>query len=194
MEESGRPATSCISPGVRTQTRCELHPLVTVRLRYNISLTQPQYWIESTLKSRGQASTSVICFIGDTDNLPKCANHLVNLEDDYLAGWLSVISSHVSRPIEELPFFGALPRPEYSHDCLAQLQVMGLVEAVRDRIGFRLMEKGARVMWAYQYLASISLSGISALSDVNVSLGNNMARSAAHLSFGPLVSVASQKT
>lgn len=150
-------------------------------LRSNVSLTQPQYWIESTLKSPGQAPPPVVCFVGHTDSLPRCATHLVNREDDYLAGWLSVISSYPSRPIEELPFFRALSDPACSRDCLTQLQVMGLVEAGRDRIGFTLTEKGSRVIWAYQYLANISLSGISALSDVSVCLANNTARSAVRL-------------
>ncbi|KAG6357328.1 hypothetical protein INS49_015206 [Diaporthe citri] len=152
-----------------------------VCLRSSISLTQPQFWIESTLRSSGQSSPSVVCFVGDTESLPKCANHLVNREDDYLAGWLFTIMTYPGRPIEELPFFGALSSPTYSRDCLGQLQVMGLIEPGSDRMGFVHTEQGARVMWADEYLANISLSGISALADVSMHLGGNMARSAARL-------------
>lgn len=150
-------------------------------LRSNISLTQPQFRIESTLKSPGPASPSVFCFIADTDNLPSCTKHQINREDDYLGGWLSVVHTYPSKPVEELPFLGALQGPTYSHDCLAQLQVMGLVEPDRGGNGFVPTDRGARAMWAHQSLANISLSGITALAEVSVRLGGNLARSAARL-------------
>lgn len=150
-------------------------------LRSTVSLTQPQFRIEATLTSPEQPPPSVVCFVADTDNLPSCTSHLINREDDYLGGWLSVIHTYPSRPVEELPFFRALPSPTYSHDCITQLQVMGLVEPDRDGIGFVHTDKGARVMWFHTSLASISLCGITALADVSVRLGGNLARSAVRL-------------
>lgn len=146
-----------------------------------ISLTEAQNMMESNLRGPGQDPTPVTCFIEDTGSLPKRVDHLINREDDYLAGWLSVIYLYPGQSIEKLPFFGALVWPAYSHDCLTQLSIMGLVEDGKENMGFTLTQKGASVMSAHECLEDISLSGISALADVGLRLRKNVARSAVRL-------------
>lgn len=146
-----------------------------------ISLTEAQYRMESNSRAPGQDPVPVSCFIEDSSGLSKRADHLINREDDYLAGWLSVIDLYPGQPVENLPFFGALVWPAYSHDCLTQLSIMGLVEDEKDKIGFKLTQKGDSVMSAYDFLRDISLSGISALADVGLRLQKNVARSALRL-------------
>ncbi|KAK7697691.1 hypothetical protein SLS64_013247 [Diaporthe eres] len=152
-----------------------------VCLRTEISLTEAQFRIESGLRSPGQAAPSVVCFLADSESLPRCPGHFINREDDPLAGWLSAVSSFPGCPVDQLPFYGALGSPTHSRDCLAQLQVMGLVTVGRDAVGYELTQKGQRVMDADGWLKEISLSGLSALADVLMSLGGNLARSAVRL-------------
>lgn len=146
-----------------------------------ISLTEAQFMMESQLRGSGLDPARTICFIGDTGSLSKRADHLINREDDYLAGWLSVIELYPDQPIEKLPFFGALPWPAYSHDCLTQLSVMGLVEKGKGKMGFRLTQKGSSAISAFNFQTGVSVFGISALADVSFRLENNVARAAVRL-------------
>lgn len=146
-----------------------------------ISLTEVQYRMESNSRVPGQDPVPVSCFVEDSSGLSKRADHLINREDDYLAGWLSVIDLYPGQPVENLPFFGALVWPAYSHDCLTQLSIMESVEGEKDKIGLKLTQKGDSVMSAYDFLRDISLSGISALADVGLRLQKNVARSALRL-------------
>ncbi|KAL1847833.1 hypothetical protein Daus18300_013822, partial [Diaporthe australafricana] len=145
-----------------------------------VSLTQGQYRMESTLKTPGQEAPLVKSFLGDTDDFPSRARHLINREDSYLGGWLSVIDAFPSREISELPFFGALQWPAYSHDCLVQLGVMGLVEAGKDMTGFKLTRKGTDVMPFYksEFLTRLDLSTLLALVDISNLGDENIKRSA----------------
>lgn len=163
-------------PGPRLVYNQELR----ISISSPISLTEAQCMLQSKLKGPGQDLAPATCFI-DTGTLSKRADHLIKLEDDYLAGWLSVIDLYPGKPIEELPFFGALQSPAYSHDCLTQLSIMGLVEEGQGKMVFALTEKGADVILARHLLTEVSLSGISALAGVNSCLEGNAARSAVRL-------------
>lgn len=146
-----------------------------------ISLTKAQFMRESGLRGSGLDLAPTTCFIGNTGSFSKRANHLINREDDYLAGWLSVIEIYPDQPIENLPFFGALLWPAYSHDCLTQLSVMGLVENGKGKMGFRLTQNGYNVVSAFSFQTGVSVSGISALADVSFRLQENVARAAVRL-------------
>lgn len=147
----------------------------------SVSLTQDQYRMESMLRTPGQEPPLVRCFLGNTDNLPSQACHLVNREDSYLGGWLSVIHAFPGRAISELPFLAALPWPAYSHDCLVQLGVMGLVETGKDMARFKLTSKGISVMHFYELLRDLDLCTLSALVDAQSLEKVNVRRSAIRL-------------
>lgn len=146
-----------------------------------ISLTEAQFTMESKLRGLGLDPAPVTCFIGNTGSLSARADHLISREDDYLAGWLSVIELYPDQPIEKLPFFGALQWPAWSHDCLTQLSVMGLVKGEKGKTGFTLTQKGVNVILAYNFQTGVSIFGISALAEVNFHLQENAARSAVRL-------------